>query len=375
MKFLNLIFALFFGLLIFSCAKKKYPEPIIVENEPVYTTTVTADGEVIKMRGGVDNYFMYSNITQDSNNVYNFQSEFKRTDCAPCPLSLKIQINDFKVSNLNEPVNIDSSLKIRRYQYLVYGATPEYQVQFTSSYSASQPSSISNFKWNFGDGQTYIGTTPTHVFTKAGSYQVCLSVLSNNSCLSTNCNLIKVGSNKLVSGILAKADTSNMIVFSNSTFGGKAPYNYLWNFGDGQTATTSSVTHYYSYAGSYGVTLRVIDAAGDTSISNFNAVTKSDLSSCAANLRVSSITALPGSQGFSKVAITWVDKNGVSYRSAENVQPSTSFFDIVSVSEGGTNEQGQPTKKVVVKFTCKVFNGTQSINLENAEATIAVAYK
>ena len=38
--------------------------------------------------------------------------------------------------------------------------------------------------------------------------------------------------------------------------------SYRWTFGDGQTGSGASTTHIYEKAGSYEVTLRVIDSAG-----------------------------------------------------------------------------------------------------------------
>src|SRR5262249_7076730 len=47
------------------------------------------------------------------------------------------------------------------------------------------------------------------------------------------------------------------VTFSGSVSGGNPPYTYLWNFGDGASATTLSATHTYSSAGTYSVTLQV----------------------------------------------------------------------------------------------------------------------
>jgi len=55
--------------------------------------------------------------------------------------------------------------------------------------------------------------------------------------------------------------------FTSSTTGGKTPYSYAWNFGDGSSVTTTSnsVTHDYATFGSKTVTLTVTDAQSSTS--------------------------------------------------------------------------------------------------------------
>src|SRR5436189_1648252 len=50
------------------------------------------------------------------------------------------------------------------------------------------------------------------------------------------------------------------VSFSGSCSGGTSPYSYPWTFGDGSTGTGSSVTHSYSSAGSFTVTLTVKDS-------------------------------------------------------------------------------------------------------------------
>ena len=48
-------------------------------------------------------------------------------------------------------------------------------------------------------------------------------------------------------------------------FGGVPPYNYHWDFGDGNTSTEISPTHTYTAAGNYTATFTIIDHQGNTS--------------------------------------------------------------------------------------------------------------
>jgi PKD repeat protein len=50
------------------------------------------------------------------------------------------------------------------------------------------------------------------------------------------------------------------VSFIGSASGGTSPYSYAWNFGDGSTGTSSSVTHAYSSAGTFTVVLTVKDS-------------------------------------------------------------------------------------------------------------------
>ncbi len=44
--------------------------------------------------------------------------------------------------------------------------------------------------------------------------------------------------------------------------GGKEPYQYTWNFGDGQVSHLQNATHVYTKEGSYQVLLSVTDSSG-----------------------------------------------------------------------------------------------------------------
>src|SRR2546425_11664146 len=46
---------------------------------------------------------------------------------------------------------------------------------------------------------------------------------------------------------------------TGGNWGGMSGYAFSWNFGDGSTANGQSVTHQYSSAGNYTVTLNTID--------------------------------------------------------------------------------------------------------------------
>jgi PKD repeat protein len=50
------------------------------------------------------------------------------------------------------------------------------------------------------------------------------------------------------------------VSFTASAVGGTAPYSYSWNFGDGATGAGQTVTHAYSSAGSFTVTMKAKDS-------------------------------------------------------------------------------------------------------------------
>jgi chitodextrinase len=73
---------------------------------------------------------------------------------------------------------------------------------------------------------------------------------------------LKLSANKVSAG------SNEAISFTCQVIGGFAPYNYHWDFGDGQTSVEVAPTHSYKEAGSYTVVLTVTDDKGYTNTLN-----------------------------------------------------------------------------------------------------------
>jgi PKD repeat protein len=373
MNLFRLYTLLFFVGLGLSCAKKKYPESVVL-NDAVYYTTFNVNGSPNALKAGVDGYYMYSSVEQDSSQIYNFIANLRKTDCQNCPLAVRIQINDYTISDLNEPAAIDLSLQAKAYSYLSQNAGPGYSVNFSSSYNRADPGATYN--WSFGDGQVSNAKDPIHTYTAGGTYQVCLSIKGSNSCMSSVCQKVRVASNGFNTTIAGSALAGNSISYSHITKGGFGPYDYFWNFGDGQTSIAQNPSHTYNIQGAYAVTLRIVDARGDTAMAYYNAVTKTDLSSCAANIGSPGISQMSDYQySLSKIKLSYTDQNGVVFQSNSTTQPMSSLFEIISIEPGDRNEKGELTRKLHVRFNCRVANGSQVKTIDNGDAVICVAYK
>jgi len=82
-------------------------------------------------------------------------------------------------------------------------------------------------------------------------------------------SLISVQLNQAELGVNFTADKTRVkegekIEFEGRIAGGFAPYSYEWDFGDGETSTSSYPVHAYKSAGSYTVSLKVTDDKGNT---------------------------------------------------------------------------------------------------------------
>jgi PKD repeat protein len=368
MKFLQFTFLISVLLVLSNCNKKKYPDSV-QENEPEFYANINLSTGPVSITAGIDGYRLYSSYHQNEDSVYEYHSELRSQNCiSVCKNSLNIQINGNEKSLPGGIADIDAALHTGAYDY----QSSSWDVNFQSSYNKN----ASSYTWQFGDGTTSGEANPTHRYKKGGVYTVTLSVLSVDGCKNTISNKIELGypENNCTAYVQVLHRSSDTIQFS-AVAGGTAPFRYYWEFGDGKTSTEFQPTHTYSHMGSYFVKLKVIDANQDTATANFNAVTASDLSSCAANFKVNTVTKQSVGPALSTVKLSYTNNAGVEFVSNTYTQPNSTRFEILSVQDFEPNERGEATKKLHVRFNATLYNGQNSVYIGGSEAVICISYK
>lgn len=146
----------------------------------------------------------------------------------------------------------------------VFNCSNKKEVYFKDSSDAAQ-----SWSWNFGDGNTATVQNPTHSFANYQSYTVSLTTNNNGQCPNTDTITIKIIN-----------DTADFAAVKNTGCKGASFsfYNtiahkdniaqYIWDFGDGSTDSTSmpdTITHVYENGGTYTVRLKTIDINGCSS--------------------------------------------------------------------------------------------------------------
>jgi PKD repeat protein len=136
----------------------------------------------------------------------------------------------------------------------------------------NQSQHASSYTWTFGDGGTAVTANPTHTYQSAGSYGVSLVVTGPGGTAQ------EVKSGYITVNPPAGVPTAT---FSADVVSGTAPLNvtftavtsgtvegWLWDFGDGSTATTVLVvSHTYTTTGVFDVSLTVSNTSGSYMVS------------------------------------------------------------------------------------------------------------
>ncbi|MCB2194876.1 MAG: PKD domain-containing protein [Bacteroidetes bacterium] len=145
------------------------------------------------------------------------------------------------------------------------------EVQFTAAGSAYNEEY--QYDWEFGDGETGEGQYVTHVYEEPGAYYVKLTARSReytdveeDYAYKTIYAYANPEVNFEVSPKLAMLDPTTLearVKFYNmSTCNDTSGCAYTWDFGDGETAISTDVTHGYKELGKFDVSLTAVSVHG-----------------------------------------------------------------------------------------------------------------
>lgn len=142
------------------------------------------------------------------------------------------------------------------------------RIAFSDSSTAGAGTRNMSWQWDFGNGTQSNQPNPQAMYTAAGSYPVTLKVTSDKGCAAT---LTQPAYIQVQGGLTADFTNTGQgrcqapfpVTFT-STASGPGTLTYLWDFGDGTTASQPAVSHTYATPGSYTVSLAVTSSQGCT---------------------------------------------------------------------------------------------------------------
>lgn len=195
---------------------------------------------------GDGNSYTTDSITHYYSGPGNYNITLIITDTTKCNLA------DTFSAAVFIPASIDASFSISDN----YGCAP-----LSTNFSVNN-NGTSSFNWNFGDGSGSILPNTSHIYQNAGVYTVRLVVTDSSSC--------NVADTALATITVIDSSADATINFKRTFFGCDSVQitawstyvgedNELWDFGDGTTATTDTVQHVYSMAGTYTITHVITD--------------------------------------------------------------------------------------------------------------------
>jgi PKD repeat protein len=162
---------------------------------------------------------------------------------------------------------------------------PNATVFFNASASRPAPGrTLTNYRWDFGDGSSGSGAQTSHAYPVAGTYTVTLTVTDDAGRTATVSQSVTVGTNAAPTASFTVSPSSPVAttpVFFNASAStpaqGRTLVSYQWEFGDGTPGGSGVQTsHAYAFPGTYTVTLTVTDDVGRTGVTTRTVTVLSD---------------------------------------------------------------------------------------------------
>lgn len=133
---------------------------------------------------------------------------------------------------------------------------------YFNNYSYSK-TTITQWKWKFGDGDSSFLQNPSHIYSQCGNYTIELTIFDSLGCYSVANTILNVGSNPSFWYNTDSLD-SRKFYFINNSIGSIA--SWKWYFGDGDSSTLKNPIHVFANCSTnyFFVTLTVVDSGGCT---------------------------------------------------------------------------------------------------------------
>ncbi len=131
-------------------------------------------------------------------------------------------------------------------------------VGFPSPFTDASSNNVTQWTWDFGDGNSSTDQNPTHSYASAGNYDVTLTVATAANCSATIQKQVSVNQSPLADFVFSNVCLNTVATFtdvSTSAVGGIT--SWQWDFGDGSTSALQNPTNNYANSGDYDVTLTV----------------------------------------------------------------------------------------------------------------------
>ncbi len=232
---------------------------------------------------------------------------------------------------------------------------------------------ITDYAWSFGDGDSSSLMNPTHIYTSAGYYNVCLMISNGGSCTSIWCTSIYIDPAWWSSNPFQGPCTAGFLIFTspgmmnvvNTSQGNNL--QYTWDFGNGIISNNPTPFITYNSPGSYNVCLNILDTVSactstfcdSVSVDSLGNITRSPMSGnvgakVSSSPQPNSLLSLTDLQFASKFLLTIVPN------------PSNGIMNLNLVS----NDRGEASIDVFEITGQKVF--AQSTNLVEGKNSIQI---
>ncbi len=355
-------------ILFFACTKKELPTNDA--GKIVFAFTGSIDNANFNLAAGKNNYYMYTNVYKDVQNIYTCEGKLAKTTDTNADY-IKLSIKNYTYSSFP---NIDSLFSISEYKsYSTDTATTKILKSVpVVFYFTGKDSNVQSYFWDFGDGTTSTQKNPSHLYTIGSSVSASCLVKYNNGIQDFLQNTIQTKPNTIDRNTFSITQTGNTIICNSIPNNA----NCVFTLPDGTTQTGATATYSKPITTRGLITMRlgntvyqqVIAPSNSTALVNF-IYTAKDSNYSVINVPANNL----------HTAILEVKRNNKFYTSnnPNAITTPVSILQIIAKNIYEKNTAGQRTAKVDGKCGLYMYNTTNtndSIWLESNLFTLGLAF-
>ena len=171
-----------------------------------------------------------------------------------------IQLTIVTISGCSATKTLASAIKVGTNPSVNFSATPRIAcAKKMINFQDLSTGGVDSWLWSFGDGGSSTSQNPGYLYSDTGKFTVKL-VVSNNGCKDSIAFGEYIQILPPIAKFLVPLDCNSRFTkaFIDSSVGAD---QWRWNFGDGDSSILQNPTHTYQNAGTYTVSLTVINLA------------------------------------------------------------------------------------------------------------------
>lgn len=375
MSLKNILPALFAALLFANCQKIEIAPDFTAA--PVFSVDLSIDGATKSFIAGENDYYQFTGKTSD-NGIYEFYGDLKQENCADdCATSLKITFR----GTADRATDLFSNTQSFKYKATNPAGTAKARVSLDAIPTGEPPY---NHLWEFENQTTQTGDHVVIEFDDLGFQKIKLTTTDAIGCQNISEREVDLSSiapgfsgcpeyifyvQPLDSGSLS----TNFFILIDSPFGGNAD-SIKWD-----DSTIGNVNFFNTDSISQEICATVYEQGCVEkfcmTMAGVSGSQTSVPSICATQFTsMEEFVFVPGDTLQNEtVLIEYTDESGTVFNSEITPQEPNVYFNIINFESYDLNENGKPTVKIDIDFTCRIASASgEVLEIESGKGSFAV---
>jgi len=355
-------------LIYWSCNKIEIP--IKMAEAPIFEVNAVIGTQNFNLAAGRENVILDTRFQQAELGVLKLIGELKKKECIPpCPSSLRITLRQ---NNREFLSNSSRSIKTgRRPFFFIAEDSLLVQSKNTSVFSNTGGASRYSILWTLNDKKITDKENISLRLNPLVRNNVCMHITHPEGSNASQCQAIDYNLADSFPGLKVNLVARNVankgwMLLSETT--GTGPFKYSWSNKSAESTIELDIKKQTNAC------VTVTDPRGNTASACADFNPEGKIRSLANFDLMYDQSRLKEFTQFNTVEVHFTDDQGFAFSSSGQLQPGTSFFEILEETPYEENDQKQATKKLKLNFDLILYGNTKPKIIFKGGGNIAVAY-